>query len=52
MVSRDAIQSLLTQVAARQAISPFISHSATSREFARTDPIQALSLFSSMPDSF
>jgi hypothetical protein len=37
-VSRDAIQSLLTQVAVRLAISSFISHSATSLEFARTEP--------------
>jgi hypothetical protein len=37
-VSRDAIRALLTQVAARLAISPFISYRATSREFARTDP--------------
>jgi hypothetical protein len=38
-VSRDAIHALLTQVAARLAISPFISYRATSREFFRTYPI-------------
>jgi hypothetical protein len=41
-VSRNAIHALLTQVAGRLAISPFISHSATSREFFRTDTINDL----------
>jgi hypothetical protein len=40
--SRDAIHALLTQVAGRLAISPFISDSAISREFAKTEPINDL----------